>query len=175
MYLDQAPFGGNLEGVRAASLAYFDREPADLSLAQAALLAGLPNAPSRLRPDRHPEAARRRRDVVLQRMAAGGWITPAEQAADAEGGVILGEGPEGDMLILREGDSGYETRIYCYQGELREELSRTGSALSPETAQTICGTETFSVARQDDGSLLITADGVRTAAALRSEGGAVDG
>ncbi len=81
LYLDHAPFGGNLEGVRAASLTYFDREPADLSLAEAALLAGLPNAPSRLRPDRHPDRARQRRDAVLRRMRACGFITPAERDA----------------------------------------------------------------------------------------------
>src|SRR5207247_1189233 len=61
LYLTLAPFGGNLEGVRAASLAYFGKEPSRLSAAEAALLVALPRAPERLRPDRHPEAARHAR------------------------------------------------------------------------------------------------------------------
>jgi penicillin-binding protein 1C len=69
LYLTLAPFGGNLEGMRAASLAYFGKEPARLSAAEAALLVALPRSPERLRPDRHPEAARAARDRVLLRMA----------------------------------------------------------------------------------------------------------
>jgi penicillin-binding protein 1C len=75
LYLTLAPFGGNLEGVRAASLAYFGKEPRHLSPAEAALLVALPRAPERLRPDRHPEAARLARDAVLQRMRARGVIS----------------------------------------------------------------------------------------------------
>jgi penicillin-binding protein 1C len=75
LYLSLAPFGGNLEGVRAASLAYFGREPSHLSVAEAALLVALPRSPERLRPDRHPEAARQARDAVLARMRDAGIIT----------------------------------------------------------------------------------------------------
>jgi penicillin-binding protein 1C len=82
MYLTLAPFGGNLEGARAASLAYFGKEPARLTLGQAALLVALPQAPEKLRPDRHPAAARAGRDKVLARLAADGAIT-ARQAAEA--------------------------------------------------------------------------------------------
>ncbi|HTW52411.1 MAG TPA: penicillin-binding protein 1C [Stellaceae bacterium] len=85
VYLTLAPFGGNLEGVRAASLAYFGKEPAHLTAAQAALLVAIPRSPERLRPDRHPAAARRARDAVLQRMAQAGIIPPqafAEAAAE---------------------------------------------------------------------------------------------
>ena len=85
IYLTLAPFGGNLEGVRAASLAYFGREPSRLTPAEAALLVALPRAPERLRPDRHPQAARRARDSVLDRMLAAGVITkPAYDEARAE-------------------------------------------------------------------------------------------
>ncbi len=77
LYLTLAPFGGNLEGVRAASLAYFGKEPARLSPAECALLVALPRSPERLRPDRHPEAARAARDRVLLRMAEAGVISPA--------------------------------------------------------------------------------------------------
>jgi penicillin-binding protein 1C len=80
IYLTLAPFGGNLEGVRAASLAYFGKEPAHLTAAEAALLVAIPRSPERLRPDRHPAAARRARDAVLARMAAAGVIS--EQAVN---------------------------------------------------------------------------------------------
>ena len=80
LYLTLAPFGGNLEGVRAASLAYFGKEPARLSAAECALLVAIPRSPERLRPDRHPEAARAGRDRVLLRMAEAGVISPAALA-----------------------------------------------------------------------------------------------
>ncbi|WP_462320518.1 transglycosylase domain-containing protein, partial [Halochromatium sp.] len=73
-YLHLAPFGGNLEGVRAASLAWLNREPGRLTPAQAALLVALPQAPEQRRPDRYPEAARRGRDRVLARAEALGLI-----------------------------------------------------------------------------------------------------
>ncbi|MBV9686758.1 MAG: transglycosylase domain-containing protein, partial [Alphaproteobacteria bacterium] len=80
LYLTLAPFGGNLEGVRAASLAYFGKEPAHLSPAECALLVAIPRSPERLRPDRHPEAARAGRDRVLLRMAEAGVISGAALA-----------------------------------------------------------------------------------------------
>ena len=70
LYLDFAPFGGPLEGVEAASFAYLGKSARELSHAEAALLAILPQAPSRLRPDRFPDRARRARDKVLRRMQA---------------------------------------------------------------------------------------------------------
>ena len=84
-YLTFAPYGGNLEGVRAASLAYFGKEPARLSDAEAALLVALPQAPEAVRPDRALGAARAARDKVLRLLAARGEIDePALQAALAE-------------------------------------------------------------------------------------------
>ena len=65
LYLALAPFGGNLEGIRAASIAYFGKEPKRLSLAEAALLVALPQSPERRRLDRYPEAAHAARDRVL--------------------------------------------------------------------------------------------------------------
>src|SRR5690606_22165344 len=70
--LERAPFGGTIEGVEAASWAYLGKPAARLSHAEAALLAVLPQAPTRLRPDRAPEAARRARDKVLERMVSSG-------------------------------------------------------------------------------------------------------
>lgn len=78
VYLRMAPFGGNLEGVRAASLAYFGKEAKRLSIAEAALLVALPQSPEARRPDRTPEAARRARDRVLDRAVSRGVITVAE-------------------------------------------------------------------------------------------------
>ncbi len=69
LYLNRAPFGGTLEGVAAASWAYLGKSPKSLSRAEAALLAVLPQAPSRLRPDRHPKRAQAARDKILQRLA----------------------------------------------------------------------------------------------------------
>jgi penicillin-binding protein 1C len=81
LYLTLAPFGGNIEGVRAASLIYFGKEPARLTPTEAALLVALPQSPEARRPDRHPEAAHAARDRVLARAAARGAITPGEAAA----------------------------------------------------------------------------------------------
>jgi len=75
IYLTLAPFGGNLEGVRAASLAYFGKEPAQLTPAQGALLVALPQAPGRRRPDRHPEEARRAAWRVLDRLHGEGVVS----------------------------------------------------------------------------------------------------
>ncbi len=67
-YLTRAPYGGNLQGIRAASLAYFGKEPKHLNLSEIALLIALPQAPESRRPDRHPVRARKARDFVLTRL-----------------------------------------------------------------------------------------------------------
>ncbi len=69
LYLTHAPYGGNLEGVRAASLAYFGKEPKRLTVAQSALLVALPQLPEKRRPDRNLAAAQAARHRVLQRVA----------------------------------------------------------------------------------------------------------
>ncbi len=74
LYLRLAPFGGNIEGVRAASLAYFGKEPRHLSAGEAALLVALPQSPENRRPDRNSEAARRARDRVLDRAVEAGVL-----------------------------------------------------------------------------------------------------
>ncbi len=81
LYLTLAPFGGNLEGVRAASFAYFGKEPKRLSTAEAALLVALPQSPETRRPDRFAQAARSARARVLARVEAAGLATPSEVAA----------------------------------------------------------------------------------------------
>lgn len=72
LHLNLAPFGGNIQGVEAASWAWLGKSARQLSHAEAALLAVLPQAPSRLRPDRHPAAAKAARDKVLARLAERG-------------------------------------------------------------------------------------------------------
>lgn len=86
LYLRLAPYGGNVEGVRAASLMWFGKEPRRLTPAEAALLVALPQAPEARRPDRQAarEPARLARDRVLARAQAAGILT-AEDAALARG------------------------------------------------------------------------------------------
>ena len=85
LYLTLAPYGGNLEGVRAASLAWFGKEPKRLSVAEAALLVALPQLPERRRPDRHRDAAEKARERVLNRMAVSEVIGEGEaERASAE-------------------------------------------------------------------------------------------
>lgn len=85
LYLTLAPYGGNIEGVRAASLHYFDKEPRALSASERALLIALPQSPEARRPDRRPAAARAARNFVLARLSRDGLIAPdiaAEAASD---------------------------------------------------------------------------------------------
>lgn len=77
-YLTHAPYGGNLEGVRAASLSYFGEEPTRLTDAQIALLIALPQAPEARRPDLRPKAAKAARDLILTRLGEKGVLTPAQ-------------------------------------------------------------------------------------------------
>jgi penicillin-binding protein 1C len=80
LYLTLAPYGGNLEGIRAASLAYFRKEPRRLSLGETALLVALPQSPEERRPDRSPKAALAARNRVLDRLAETGIFSASEIA-----------------------------------------------------------------------------------------------
>ena len=85
LYLTLAPYGGNLEGVRAASLSYFGHEPESLTDAEQALLIALPQSPEARRPDRRPAAARAARQLVLARLVRARRLdaaTAAEAAAE---------------------------------------------------------------------------------------------
>ncbi len=74
-YLNRAPFGSNLIGIEAAANGYFGKRAKDLGIGEAALLAGMVQAPSRFRPDRNLNRALKRREYVLERMVALGMIT----------------------------------------------------------------------------------------------------
>jgi penicillin-binding protein 1A len=80
-YLSNAYFGDNTYGLRAASLHYFSRQPEKLSPAQAAMLAGLVQAPSRLAPTRNYQLASQRMELVLRAMVASGYLTTKQAGA----------------------------------------------------------------------------------------------
>ncbi|WP_341486424.1 penicillin-binding protein 1C [Pararhizobium sp. A13] len=87
LYLTHAPYGGNLEGIRAASLAYFGKEPRRLTVSEAALLVALPQLPEKRRPDRQLKAAETARQRVLTRMAVSAVIGEGE--AERAAGVAI--------------------------------------------------------------------------------------
>ena len=77
-YFTFAPYGGNLEGVRAASLSWFGKEPRKLSVAEAALLVAIPQSPEMRRPDKFPARVKAARDRVIIRMQNAGVIAPED-------------------------------------------------------------------------------------------------
>lgn len=103
IYLNQIYLGAGAFGVEAASQAYFRKRAADLSLAEMAVLAGLPQAPSRYTPLGFPKRAVARQLYVLNRMAAAGYITP-EQAREAYSSPITYHNP---VAVEHLDDNGY--------------------------------------------------------------------
>ena len=89
LYLTLAPYGGNLEGVRAASLVYYGREPDALTPAERAMLIALPQAPEARRPDRRKSAAVAARSLILDRLAVEG-VLDARLAAEAKEAPVIG-------------------------------------------------------------------------------------
>ncbi|PIR60447.1 MAG: penicillin-binding protein, partial [Candidatus Pacebacteria bacterium CG10_big_fil_rev_8_21_14_0_10_45_6] len=84
MYLNYISYGGNSVGIEAAAQTYFDKSAKDLTLSEAALLAGLPQAPTKYSPfGSTPEKGKERQQAVLRRMAEDGYITKIEEAAAA--------------------------------------------------------------------------------------------
>lgn len=84
-YANRAPFGPTIRGLRAASLAYFDKEPSELSVGEAAALAAIPKGPSAYDPYRHPDRVLARKALVVARMASLGFIGPdTRRVAEAE-------------------------------------------------------------------------------------------
>lgn len=90
LYLNHAPMGGIVEGVEMASRAYLGKPSRHLSHAEAAMLAALPQAPSKLRPDRAPQASRRARDKVLARLQQSGHWSAAD-VADAQMEIVAAQ------------------------------------------------------------------------------------
>lgn len=79
MYLNEVPYGGTTWGVEAAAKTYFGKSASELTLAEAALIAGLPQSPTRYSPFRDPEAAKERQKYVLYLMKDRGWVAPDGQ------------------------------------------------------------------------------------------------
>lgn len=77
-YFNLAPYGGNLEGVGAAAWFYFGKQPDQLTISEAAILAAIPMSPNRYRPDINPEACRMRRDKILASVYGQGLLTAQE-------------------------------------------------------------------------------------------------
>lgn len=85
IYINQVYFGSRAYGIEAAAQAYFGKSTAELNLADAALLAGMPKAPSAFSPFRNPEKAHLRRQIVLKKMLENGFITQEQYiSANAE-------------------------------------------------------------------------------------------
>jgi len=128
-YLNRLPYGNGVEGIERAAEAYFGRPASELSLGEAALLAGLPQAPSRLDPRRHLGRALARREHVLSRMLALGLRTPEEiRLARAERPAIRSDAPRAYRAarfvdtIVRDARAG---EVHAQGGAIRTTLDLT--------------------------------------------------
>jgi penicillin-binding protein 1C len=146
LYLSLAPYGGNLEGVRAASLAYFGKEPRRLTLGEAALLVALPQSPEQRRPDRSTDAVRRARDRVLDRVAASGRVPADEIARARQEPVPDGRRPmpmlaphSADAAVAAAPDRGFHrlTIDATLQKNLEELARERAQALGPDVSVAI--------------------------------------
>jgi penicillin-binding protein 1C len=138
LYLTLAPYGGNLEGTRAASLAYFGKEPLKLTVAQAALLVALPQSPEDRRPDRHAAAALAARNRVLDRVAEAGVITP-EEVAHAKAQPVPHKRKELPMLAPHSADHivSSDPRGRVYRLTIEASLQRSLQTLARARARAI--------------------------------------
>ena len=138
LYLALAPYGGNLEGIRAASLAYFGKEPLKLSLAETALLVALPQSPELRRPDRFPEAARAARDRVLDRVAAAG-VVPRDEIARAKSQPVPRERKQMPMFAPHAADQvvAFEPDRRVHRLTIDLPLQNALQELARERAQTL--------------------------------------
>ncbi len=123
IYLNQIYLGSGAHGVEAAARNYFDKSARELNLGEAALLAGLPQAPSRYAPDRHMDAARKRQRYVLNRMVEEGYINPVQARIAYERPIQLAGGKR-----KARGESGYFIQLVRKQAEkiLGRSLNRAG-------------------------------------------------
>ena len=139
LYLTLAPYGGNLEGVRAASLAYFGKEPRRLTLGEAALLVALPQSPEFRRPDRFPAAAKRARDRVLDRIAGRGLYSASrDRARQARAGADRAEAHAADRAACgRRGVTALRRRSASCGSRSMAACRKTLEKLARERAQTL--------------------------------------
>jgi len=142
-YLNLAPYGGDLRGVEAASRRYLGKRARDLDLGEAALIAGLPQSPSRLRPDRHYERALGRRRVVLDSMLRQGAIDEEQRREAIESRPVVRRHPwpfraphfaaiararaaatpaSGGVIVRSTLDAGAQSCVEAHVGRALEEL-----------------------------------------------------
>jgi len=116
LYLNEIYLGAGAYGVAAAALTYFDKSLDELTLGEAAFLAGLPKAPNHYNPKRDPQIARARRDWVIDRMVEGGLVTRADAVqAEAE-----------PLELRHRQEAGQATGPYFAEEVRRELLARYG-------------------------------------------------
>jgi penicillin-binding protein 1A len=135
-YLSNAYFGDNVYGLRAASLHYFYRKPENLRPEQAAMLAGLLQAPSRLAPTNNPELAERRMRLVLSAMVDTGYLTAAEARAL----------PTPQVDVRTQND--LPTGTYFADWALPEARRLTGMGYSSQTVRTTLDSRLQAAARR---------------------------
>ncbi|MDF2695133.1 MAG: Multimodular transpeptidase-transglycosylase, partial [Labilithrix sp.] len=150
-YLNRVVYGPNLRGYAAASQAYCGAPPASLSVAQAALIAGLPRGPSLYAVTKRPNLARRRRDRVLERMATAGMIDEgAKERAIAEPVVASIDRPAfGAPHFTRGLVAGTITRVQPGLAEAladRSTLSEIHTTIDPDIQRTAEGAVTSALA-----------------------------
>jgi penicillin-binding protein 1A len=111
LYLNEIYLGAGAYGVASAALTYFDKPLDQLTIGEAAFLAGLPKAPSNYNPVRFPLAARARRDIVLDQMAEAGFATQAEVAE-----------AKADPVVVRHREDAEIANAPYFAEEVRREL-----------------------------------------------------
>jgi penicillin-binding protein 1A len=123
IYLNQIYLGSGAYGVEAAAWDYFDKPARELSISEAAILAGLPQAPSRYAPDKHMEAAKKRQRYVLNRMVADGYLSSSSARKAYDLPIKLASGKQ-----KRHGENGYFVQLVRKQAEkiLDTSLNRAG-------------------------------------------------
>ncbi|HWB51163.1 MAG TPA: penicillin-binding protein 1A [Stellaceae bacterium] len=127
LYLNEIYLGAGAYGVASAALTYFDKPLDELTLGEAAFLAGLPKAPSNYNPVRFPQAARSRRDIVLDQMAEAGFASPAEIAA-----------AKADPVIVRHRqDTAVATAPYFAEEVRRQLIAKFGEKMVYEGGLTV--------------------------------------
>ncbi|MBI4241170.1 MAG: PBP1A family penicillin-binding protein [Candidatus Rokubacteria bacterium] len=174
MYLNQIYFGHSAYGVEAAARTYFGKSVTELSLAESALLAGLPRAPTSYSPFNHPDAARRRRTHVLNRMVEVGALKPADArgAAAADLGLVPIERRRttgqyfveyvrgllaekyGEDMVLKGGLNVYTTLSPTLQVHAEQALREGLKALETRTAGPTRGARRRTVQEHPEGAIL---------------------
>lgn len=135
LYLTLAPYGGNLEGARAASLSYFGHEPSSLTDGEQALLIALPQSPEARRPDRRPEAAKRARAAVLAKLVRSRTISEAA-AYEAGNEPLPGRTPFPALAwhaageLARKAPPGQATVVSTLDADLQGKLEPMAAAVA---------------------------------------------